>query len=163
MPEILIDNRIKKELYRQAGLNSRKRFHKLLHSSHEEKVQRLVIALLQGSYIPPHSHEINCQWEEFVVLEGEIKLLTFSNDGKVISSSILCSGQIAKVQPKEIHTLLSLSKKALLLEVKEGPFNSTAAKTLANWSVEEESAKSNEVVRFLEDCQIGDFFMHGLA
>ena len=50
----LIDKNQLETLYGQAGQSERLRSHLLLHDSHQDKVQRLLIALVKGSYVDPH-------------------------------------------------------------------------------------------------------------
>ncbi|WP_252493457.1 WbuC family cupin fold metalloprotein [Escherichia coli] len=50
----LIDNNQLDELYDQDGQSERLRSHLMMHGSHQEKVQRLLIALVKGSYVEPH-------------------------------------------------------------------------------------------------------------
>ncbi|WP_417647702.1 WbuC family cupin fold metalloprotein [Escherichia coli] len=56
----------------------RKRAHYLLHQSYEEKVQRLLIAFLENSYVEPHFHKNSNQWEMFIVIKGVFELTKYS-------------------------------------------------------------------------------------
>ncbi len=130
----ILDKRQFEALYAQAVQSERKRSHQLLHRSLNEKVQRLLIAMVQGSYVEPHFHELEHQWEMFVVLEGCIKITTYDLSGQILSEKLMSSeggsASIAEVAPKEIHSVECISGRALLLEVKEGPFNPSFAKVL---------------------------------
>ena len=64
----LIDNDQLEDLYKQAEESARLRSHLLMHDSHQDKVQRLLIALVKGSFVEPHYHELSHQWEMFVVM-----------------------------------------------------------------------------------------------
>lgn len=122
----IIDKKIIQQLYLDAEQSPRKRAHYLLHKSHQSKVQRLYIGLVQGSYVEPHYHEKAHQWEMMVVLEGLVKLNIYDEDGKVINSFFVGSNDSVtaiELQPLDIHSLECISEKALLLEIKEGPFN----------------------------------------
>lgn len=121
------------ELYAQAEGAERKRAHQLLHRSHDDKVQRLLIAMVKGSYVEPHFHELEHQWEMFVVLEGCVKVTTYDAAGQILCEMLLGvegNASIAEVKPQEIHSVECVSDRALLLEVKEGPFNPQFAKVL---------------------------------
>ena len=50
-------------LFKSAESSLRKRAHLNLHKTYEDKVQRLYIALVCGSYVEPHYHEKHNQWE----------------------------------------------------------------------------------------------------
>nr|WP_256467817.1 WbuC family cupin fold metalloprotein [Yersinia ruckeri] len=118
-------------MFSRAANSERKRAHLLLHDSHQEKVQRLLIAMVQGSYVDPHYHELPHQWELFVVLQGEVRVSLYDKDGPVVSVRDYGPTQtvaIMELEPGEIHSVECISDCALLLEVKEGPFDPTFAK-----------------------------------
>ena len=48
----------------------RLRAHLCLHNSHQDRVQKILIALTKGTYIPPHFHKKIHQWEHFQVIIG---------------------------------------------------------------------------------------------
>ncbi|MDW2113362.1 WbuC family cupin fold metalloprotein [Vibrio sp. 1731] len=120
------------ELFVEAEKSSRRRSHLNLHACYEDKVQRLLIAMVCGSYVEPHYHELPHQWELFTVLQGIVRVDNYSKCGEILSSRYLGEGQdsmMVTVQPHEIHSVECISDKALLLEVKEGPFEPKFAKT----------------------------------
>ncbi|SUX72999.1 Uncharacterised protein [Citrobacter freundii] len=84
----LIDNDQLDELYDQARQSERLRSHLLMHGSHQEKVQRLLIALVKGSYVEPHYHELPHQWEMFIVMQGQLQVCLHSRNGKVIKQFV---------------------------------------------------------------------------
>ena len=56
-PEITkIDVATVDRLLASAAQSTRRRAHLLLHDSPEDSVQRLLIALHHGTYLPPHRH-----------------------------------------------------------------------------------------------------------
>lgn len=127
----LVDITVIERLYREAKTSERKRSHYLLHDSHQDKVQRLLIGLVKGSYVEPHYHALPHQWEMFTVLEGRIRLNIHSHEGAVLRSILAgpAEGVVSvELQPMEIHSLECMSDKALLLEVKEGPFDAKQPK-----------------------------------
>jgi len=119
------------ELDEMALQSDRKRSHLNLHGSYDEKVQRLFISLLKGSYVEPHYHELPHQWEIFVVVEGVVEVTIYNTDGSEIERLLVGEGQSCKVveiAPMDIHSVRCISDKALMLEVKEGPFCLDTAK-----------------------------------
>lgn len=123
-------------LYRDAEMSGRLRSHYLMHSSHGDRVQRLLIALVKGSYVEPHCHELPHQWEMFTVIEGQLKVSLYSIHGEIINSFIVgddADSRIVEFSPGDIHSVECLSLKALMLEVKEGPFDPAYAKSFPNW------------------------------
>lgn len=77
------------ELEEKAKQPSRLREHFNLHQSYEEAIQKTLIYILKGSYIPPHFHRHTHQKELFLVLEGKAKVLFFEQDGAVKELTLL--------------------------------------------------------------------------
>ncbi|EGQ9277941.1 WbuC family cupin fold metalloprotein [Vibrio vulnificus] len=122
-------------LFDNAINSPRKRVHLNLHASYDEKVQRLFIALTRGSFVEPHYHELEHQWEMFVVLKGIIRVKQYNTDGNMLSELLLGDEQESKViefHPGDIHSVECVSDNALMLEIKEGPFNPDFAKVVFN-------------------------------
>ncbi|MCA9890695.1 MAG: WbuC family cupin fold metalloprotein, partial [Anaerolineae bacterium] len=69
-------------LIRMAKKSSRKRTILRLHE-HEEPVQRMINAMIPGTYITPHKHENPDKVELFSILEGKCTVLHFDNRGEV--------------------------------------------------------------------------------
>lgn len=113
------------ELFAAARESERLRAHFELHDSHNDKVQRIVIAMLNGTVVEPHYHVRNDQWELIICLEGEVEFLKFDNSGKCIESTILAAGApvaFMHVPQGVIHSINCVSREALIMEVKEGPY-----------------------------------------
>lgn len=131
-----IDREFIDDLYRQAALSERKRSHHQVHNSHQDKVQRLIIALVKGSYVEPHFHELPHQWEMFSVTEGSIKVCIYDKSGKVINEFLAGPAEeigLVEFAPDEIHSVECISDNALMLEIKEGPFDPSYAKSFPQW------------------------------
>ncbi|MGL5129722.1 MAG: WbuC family cupin fold metalloprotein [Aeromonas popoffii] len=127
------DNDLLAKLYVDAAASPRLRSHFLLHASHADKVQRLLIAMVKGSYVEPHYHEFPQQWEMFVLLTGKVRVCLYAEDGVIFQEFILSAQDplpFIELAPGDIHCVECLSHQALLLEVKEGPFDSKYAKVL---------------------------------
>lgn len=119
------------------ALNSpRKRAHLNLHGSFGDKVQRLFIHLQQGSYVEPHWHELPHQWEMFVVIDGIVEVVFYTSEGTKIKRLLVGESQNCRaieIHPYEIHSVECVSLSALVLEIKEGPFNPQEAKVMAGF------------------------------
>ncbi|MCM7512756.1 WbuC family cupin fold metalloprotein [Enterobacter hormaechei] len=127
----LIDKNQLETLYDQAGQSERLRSHLLLHESHQDKVQRLLIALVKGSYVDPHYHELPHQWEMFIVMQGQVQVCLYGKDGEIINKFVAGENttiNIVEFSPGDIHSVECLSPRALMMEVKEGPFDPAFAK-----------------------------------
>ncbi|UQY42853.1 WbuC family cupin fold metalloprotein [Mixta hanseatica] len=159
---IILDEEFKEALYTRAQNSGRLRAHHCLHQSHQEPVQRLVIALMKNSYIPPHKHVLPHHWEYFHVIDGLIKLISFSESGQVDSIKLLGNdtGTFGvQIPTNVIHTLVCLSSKAMVFELKEGPFFESHAKAFPSWSVMEDEPAAHETVIRLENIQPGEFLV----
>ena len=124
------------ELFRKAAADERLRSHLNLHDSYDDKVQRLLIAMVKGSFVEPHFHKEQHQWEMFTVLEGVVELTIYSAKGELLSQHNLgCenAASIAELSPGDIHSVRCISEQALLLEVKEGPFDPRTAKSFVQF------------------------------
>ena len=131
-----INRTILDELYKQARLSERHRSHLLLHAGHNDKVQRLLIAFLKDSYVEPHFHELDHQWEMFVVLEGQIKVCLYTKNGEIVRTFVAGIGadiSVVEFHPGDIHSVECISDEALLMEIKEGPFDPRHAKSFPQW------------------------------
>lgn len=128
----IIDQKIINQLYFEAAQSNRKRSHYLLHDSHQDKVQRLLIGLVKGSVVEAHYHEKKHQWEMVFILEGAVQLNLHDEQGKILETLTVGAENGLKaieIQPLEIHSLECISDNALLLEIKEGPFDSSSPKS----------------------------------
>ncbi|MBS4432308.1 cupin fold metalloprotein, WbuC family [Pectobacterium punjabense] len=124
-------------LFESAKESLIKRSHLNLHANYDEKVQRLFIALTKGSYVRPHYHALPHQWEMFIVIEGCVEICIYDNEGGVIKKFNVgenTNSAVVELNPYDIHSLECISDKALILEVKEGPFLIEYAKTYPSWS-----------------------------
>ncbi|WP_312604555.1 WbuC family cupin fold metalloprotein [Kosakonia cowanii] len=127
----LIESDQLEALYQQAEQSERLRSHLLLHHSHQEKVQRLLIALTKGSYVEPHYHELPHQWEMFIVMEGQLQVCLHGKDGEIVKQFIVGENtgiSVVEFSPGDIHSVKCVSPRALMMEVKEGPFDPSFAK-----------------------------------
>lgn len=141
-------------LQKKATNAPRKRAHLNLHQSYSEPIQKTVIALTNGTYIPPHYHRHEHQKELFVVLSGTVKVIFFSDVGAVSDILMLSSGEIAEVLPFAIHTVVCMSDTALVLEIKSGPFIADDCKESLDWTIPENSEDSSDYLKWLEKSEI---------
>lgn len=156
---LIFDNKFKEGLYSKAKESVRRRAHYTIHNDYSEPVQRLAIAILKGSYIPPHKHVLSTQWEFFHLIEGELKLVIFSEEGYVKELYYLgeSTGVFAiQIPPGVIHTLVCLSKKAMVFEWKEGPFEPERAKLIPSWVINEQDVRADDFIKCLERIKIND-------
>lgn len=138
-------------LMQRAHSSPRKRAILRLHE-HHEPVQRMVNALLPGTYVQPHKHENPDKVELFNILVGKIAAIHFDARGNVQEVFLLeATGEtrIVDIPPRTFHTLLALEPSAAL-EIIQGPYDATTHKTFATWSPAEDSPKAGDYLMYLQ-------------
>lgn len=117
----IIDNNTLAGLIEDSKASERKRSHLLLHSGHDDQVQRLLIALQPGTYVRPHHH--SDQWEMLVLLRGSGRLLSFNEDGRVLSwLEMNKASPIAQIPIGVWHGFVVLERDTVVMEIKPGPY-----------------------------------------
>lgn len=140
------------DLLAQAAASPRKRTIYRLHE-HKEPVQRMINALLPGTYTPPHKHENPDKVELFSILIGKIALLHFDEAGGVQQVHILDAAgplRIADIAPRTYHALVALEPSAAL-EIIQGPYDARTHKQFAPWAPAENDAGAGDYLRYMED------------
>lgn len=120
---------IKKEdmarLKKEALKSSTRRARLCLHKSHDDKVHEMVIAFCRDSYTQPHRHLKKS--ESFHIIEGEMEVLLFDNEGKVIRR--IKMGPVGssltffyRLSINLWHTVIPLTEFVIIHETTSGPF-----------------------------------------
>lgn len=133
------------QLSAAAQESERQRSHALLHTCHEDSVQRLCIALEPTTYVRPHRHD---KWESIVALKGAVKLNFFDDSGAISESFLLAPNQVGLVEipPRTWHNLVSLESGSVVYEFKPGPFTPVNPNDFAAWAPEEGSRDCQEIL-----------------
>jgi cupin fold WbuC family metalloprotein len=127
----------------EAAKNERKRVHLLLHSGHDDQVQRLLIVMQPGTYVRPHHHSL--QWEMLILLKGGGELLEFSEDGKLLSRiEMSADAPVAQIPVGAWHGFVVREPDTAVMEVKPGPYRPNE---FADWAPAEEDARVPEFMR----------------
>ncbi len=147
-----LDQSTLEELFRQARASSRLRSHRLLHSGHDDPVQRLVIALCRGTYLRPHMH--SAQWEMLTLLHGAADVLFFTPDGRCTERFTLATGRttILQIPVGQVHSLVVLEDDTALLELKPGPYRPNE---FMDWAPAEGAAAAAPFVAWMETASAG--------
>jgi len=111
-----------KSMAEQAPLR-RARF--CLHQNDQSKVHEMVIAFCQDSYMRPHKH--HHKTESFHVIEGELLVVFFDEEGKITRSIHMQPVQqggcfLYRLSNDLWHTVIPLSEYVVIHEVTNGPF-----------------------------------------
>ena len=136
--QCLLDN-----LCVESARSPRRRVHSNIHSSFDERCQRLFNAIQPDSYIPPHRHELSNTRELLMAVRGRFALLEFDDEGGVVSCVQFgtelhhddeCHSVGVELLPSSWHTVVAMEEDSILLEVKQGPFVPHEGKELATWA-----------------------------
>ena len=139
------------DLIFQAKKSPRKRTILRLHE-HHEPVQRMINAMVPGTYIAPHKHENPDKVELFNILIGKVAVLEFDDLGEIQEVHILDAHgttRIVDIPPRTFHTLIPLQSSALL-EIIQGPYQANNHKNFASWAPEEGNSKANDYLMYLQ-------------
>ncbi len=134
-----IDSKLISELLKKARSSERKRTNYNLHKE-DEVLQRMVNAALKGSYFAPHKHEAKDKCELFCILEGKAAIVTFNDKGDIKDHFIIdarSKNKLVEIQPNTWHTIIILSRYAVLFEVIYGKYNPKTHKTFAPFAPKE--------------------------
>lgn len=148
----VIDQTLLAELLRQAAESLRKRAIYRLHE-HEEPVQRMINAILPGSYVQPHKHENPDKVELFAILQGRVACLQFTDGGSLDIVVILDangSNRVVDIPPRVYHSILALQP-SVLVEIIQGPYDAASHKQFASWAPSEHSSEAIHYLSQLEE------------
>ena len=135
---------------------------RLNHNFHApaDRVQRFLYVLQSGTSVRPHRHRREppgAGFECFLVLQGVVGLVLLDGGGRVLGHErISAGGPLFGIELAEgvIHTLVALSADAVLMEIKQGPYEPVADKDfLAGFPLEgtQAAAAQEKVWRALFD------------
>jgi cupin fold WbuC family metalloprotein len=127
-----------------------------LHKSDKSKIQKVLIKINHNAYIAPHYHKKD---EMLVILEGLCGLVIFDSKGNKNDFCIISSEKNNKenryhygyqINANTYHTLVSLTKESVLLEIKNGPFNEKNNKFIPYWAPKVDSNESKFFLKKLK-------------
>ena len=135
----------------EARRSPRRRMNYNFHESLDENAHRLLNVLLEGTYIRPHRHLDPPKPESFLVLEGEIAIFIFDDDGAIVSKRIAGRNGLWGVDiPAGLwHTIAAVTPHAICHEVKPGPYSPATDKAFASWAPREGEAGVAEMLERL--------------
>ncbi|EMY76382.1 cupin fold metalloprotein, WbuC family [Leptospira weilii serovar Ranarum str. ICFT] len=114
------------------------------HLNSSELLQEMFIVHPRGTYVRPHKHIDKP--ESMMILEGEVDLITFDENGNVgdrMSMGAYHTGKIFydSMRSSAYHTLLIRSEWLVFLEITKGPFRKEDT-IFAPWSPEDHDTES---------------------
>jgi len=134
------------ELSQSAAQSQRKRCNLNIHERLEDEVQRLFLAFEPDTYVRPHRHPQSHKWELFILLNGDIDLLIFSDDGKLQKRLNLSDSGLRAVEiPSNTwHSYISNRSGSLAIEIKQGAYIAQAPQDFAHWAPDEKDSQAPE-------------------
>lgn len=160
----IIDNELFEGLCEKADEAPRQRAHHLIHDSHDEPVQRMLIALQPRTYFRPHRHSNPPKWELMLVLKGAAAWLGFDNQGRVTRRIEAGTHRDAKglEYPAGVwHSFVCLAPDTTIFECKPGPFSPIQQEDFAPWAPEEGAAGAEDYVHWMRRARAGERFRLG--
>jgi len=138
-------------LIAQAEQSERGRMPYRFHE-HHEPVQRMLNALMPGTYVTPHKHQNPDKVELISILRGQAACVRFSRDGEVEAVFVLeADGPVrgVDIRPGVYHTFVALTPCAVL-EIIQGPYEAATHKQFASWAPLEGTPEAPAYLRQLE-------------
>lgn len=145
------------ELEDKARTSPRLRSNLNIHTSASDPVQRYFVAAERASYFRPHRHPDKSEFA--LVIRGRFDVLKFDDSGRVIQRITLGpdAGNPGVEMPANTwHTWIPVSDRGVFFEVKQGPYDATAAAEFAPWSPEEGSTLVDDFTARLRHAKPGD-------
>ena len=143
MPEVLrnskellfINSEIVTQIKNEAQQSSRLMARLLMHLSHEDPVQEMLIAMGRDCAVMPNRSVGRS--ESLQVIEGELLLIVFDDNGKVVQRvemGPLGSGKafLYRLSSTPWHTMIPLTKMVVVHEALQGPFKKST-EPLPDW------------------------------
>jgi cupin fold WbuC family metalloprotein len=147
----LINQELLDNLIERAKQSERKRAPYNLHEYHEP-VQRMVNALIPGTYVTPHKHQNPDKVELIAVLTGKVACFKFDDAGAVLEVHVLESQgpvRAVDIRPGVYHTFIALEPSAVL-EIIQGPYHPDTHKQFAEWAPQEGAPEVGAYLAHLE-------------
>lgn len=145
----LFDSDFLSSIENKAWTSLRKRINLNIHKNYSDPCQRFFNAICSNSYLRPHCHSDSQGTETLFAIKGCLGVIIFESNGVVKEKFLLqpaaermtTVGAHAAVgvdlHPGVWHSVVALSDVAILLEIKNGPFDINGPKFLADWAPEE--------------------------
>lgn len=147
----LITQELIDTLLAQAAQAPRKRVPYNFHEAHEP-VQRMINAIVPGSYVTPHKHENPDKVELIAPLVGRAALIHYTDTGAIQDIFILdAAGPVRGIDipPRTYHNFLALTPCAVL-EIIQGPYHPDTHKQFATWAPHEDTPEAAAYLADLE-------------
>ncbi|WP_337883460.1 WbuC family cupin fold metalloprotein [Chromobacterium haemolyticum] len=155
----LISNDCIEAVIEESKSAPRKRTPILIHRSYDEIPQRFVNCMASDSYIKPHKHESDNQWELLTWISGEMLVIIFDDAGKILNKveiSQYCN-RVIEIPQNLYHSYVPLSDCAYL-EIRNCSFTygrPEVDRTFADWAPDEGEHEVKNFTTWLKEADIG--------
>ena len=143
---IFYNKDIVKKLKYFAKKNQRKRSRICFHNNNKNKTNEMIIALMKGSYIPPHIHP-DGKSESYHVIEGKMNVYIFSKKGTLVN--VIKMGEYKsglnfyyRMNKGFYHMPVSVSKFCIYHETYSGPFTKKKDVKFPKWAPKESETEN---------------------
>jgi cupin fold WbuC family metalloprotein len=151
VPIRTITTELVQNLIDQAARSPRLRANYNFHEA-QDTVQRMINALVPGTYVTPHKHENPDKVEMLSILTGRAAFFHYDAAGTVLEMVIMdAEGPIRAVDipPRAYHNFVALTPCAVL-EIIQGPYDPATHKQFAPWAPAEGSPECAAYLAKLE-------------
>ena len=155
------------ELKELALTNPRGRMRLCLHPSVQHRLHEMLIVQCKNTYVRPHKHVAKA--ESLLVLEGEVDVVLFDEDGSPMTVAHLSNPAgddglfYHRINESLYHTLIIRSETLVFHEITSGPFR-RADTIFAPWAPVEDDAtvrpyldSLKQSINTLEPCEENTF------
>lgn len=100
-------------------------------TDNDDSMQVAVIRVPMGKVVPAHSHwtyydkTIQDRCEAWIIIEGRVKTELYDVDGKLLTTTTLCPGDVLVTANGAGHSFHALSHNTIIVECRSGPYNAT--------------------------------------
>ena len=120
-------------------------FRLLLHTSAQDTLHNMIIAMDNAKFVYPHKHEKS---ESYHIIEGSLLLVYFKENGEISKFIVLSKKDtiISRVDRNQYHAIIALSDYAIFHEIRTGPFKTATDSFFAPWIDEDKNAYMNKLL-----------------
>jgi cupin fold WbuC family metalloprotein len=164
IPSRIISDELIDQLLPMAASNPRGRINYNIHSDYSEAVQRFVNVITYASYVRPHHHNQENNWEGIIILRGELSVFQFDNDGRILERIELSeNGPVFAIELDATapHCITALSEFAVIFEYKQGPYIIEEDKTFQQWAPAEQDEQASLFNQWLKTAGEGEQYRSG--
>ena len=149
---VAVDKSCLDELKRLAQLNPRQRVRLCTHRSPNDPLHEMFIVHMRDCYVRPHKHLGKS--ESMTILEGEVDVVLFDEDGSIRQVVRMGAPDTGKVFYQRLsdpiyHTLIIRSEFLVFKECTEGPFLRENI-VFPEWAPADQGAASREFTDHIE-------------